>query len=395
MLFAYGKPDTAEQAVLDKIAAMRSSLRNQVVSDPRRWTGLLARMTLARALRASNSIEGINISAEDALAAVDGEDLADADRPTRLSIEGFQSAMNYVLQRCRSRNLQFTKDMILSIHFMITQSDLKSNPGCWRPGWVGVRNSQTNDIVHEGVDRDLLEPLIDELVTYMNSHDRHCSVVRGAMTHLNVAMLHPFSDGNGRTARCLQTAILANDGIATPDFSSIEEYVGYNTQQYYDVLAEVGGGVWNPERSVKPWIRFCLLAHYRQAQTLQRRITEFDRVYDELQLVVASRSLPERTTLALVEAAFGLRVRNSSYRTGADISNNLASRDLKTLVDAGLLIPEGEKRGRDYVASPAVRAVREAMRAPRPTDDPFDDQPCGPVQGALFAPQTAASTEQA
>lgn len=383
MLFAYGKPDEAEQRVLDRIAEMRAQLRHQVVEDPRRWTGLLARMTRARALRASNSIEGINVSAEDALAAVDGEDPADADRPTRLSIEGFQSAMNFILQRCRDKNLKFTIDMILSVHFMITQSDLKANPGNWRPGWVGVRNSQSGELVHEGVDRDLLEPLMEELVTYMNGTDVHNSIIRGAMTHLNVAMLHPFSDGNGRTARCLQTAVLCHDGIAAPIFSSIEEYIGYNQQQYYDVLAEVGGGSWNPTRDVKPWIRFCLTGHYRQAQTLIRRSREFERVYDELEQLVLRGGLPERTTLALVEAAFGLRVRNASYRATAEISNNLASRDLKALVDADLLVPEGEKRGRDYVAAPGVRAIREALRLPKGNDDPFNELP-PPTLPGLF-----------
>jgi Fic family protein len=386
MLFSYGKPDAAEQAVLDRIAAMRAQLRHQVVEDPRRWTGLLARMTRARALRASNSIEGINISAEDALAAVDGEDPADADRPTRLSIEGFQSAMNFILQRCRDRSLRFTIDLILSIHFMITQSDLKANPGNWRPGWVGVRNSQSGELVHEGVDRDLLVPLMEELVVYMNATDTHDSIIRGAMTHLNVAMLHPFSDGNGRTARCLQTAVLCHDGIAAPIFSSIEEYIGYNQQQYYDVLAEVGGGQWNPSRDVKPWIRFCLVGHYRQAQSLLRRSREFERVYNELEQIVAAQGLPDRSTLALIEAAFGLRVRNASYRATADISNNLASRDLKGLVDAGLLVPEGEKRGRDYIAAEQIRQVRESLRLPKWNDDPFTDPPPpGPVQGNLFA----------
>lgn len=384
MLFTYGTPDAAESRVLARIAEMRHQLRHHV-QDPRRWTGLLARMTRARALRASNSIEGINISAEDALAAVDGEDPADADRPTRLAIEGFQSAMNYILQRCRDSRLTFTLDMILSIHFMITQSDLKANPGNWRPGWVGVRNSQTGELVHEGVDRDLLEPLMAELVEYMNSEESGSVIIRGAMTHLNVAMLHPFSDGNGRTARCLQTAVLAHDGIAAPIFSSIEEYIGYNQQAYYDALAEVGGGQWNPNRSAKPWIKFCLIGHYRQAQTLLRRTAEFDRVYGELAEVVRRRGLPERAALALLEAAFGLRVRNASYRATVEVSNNLASRDLKALVDAGLLMPEGEKRGRDYVAAPMIREVRERLRMPKGNDDPFDEAPLPPpAQPGLF-----------
>ena len=385
MLFTYGKPDPIEQRVLDEIAEMRVQLRQQVIAEPRRWTGLLARMTRARALRASNSIEGINVTAEDALAAVDGEDPAEADRPTRLSIEGYQSAMNFILQRTREAGLKFTIDLILSVHFMITQSDLKANPGNWRPGWVGVRNSSTGDLVHEGVDRDLLVQLMEELVAYMNATDAHDAVVRGAMTHLNLAMLHPFSDGNGRTARCLQTAVLARDGIAAPIFSSIEEYIGFNQQAYYDVLAQVGGGGWNPARDCKPWIRFCLTGHYRQAQTLLRRSKEFERVYIELEEVVTRRGLPERCALGLVEAAFGLRVRNASYRATADISNNLASRDLKALVDAGFLIPEGEKRGRNYVAAPLVREIRERSRVAKDRDDPFDqDAMAARAQPSLF-----------
>ena len=372
MLFHYDKLDSSEVEVLAKIAVMRDRLKHNVEAEPRRWTGLLARMTRAKALRASNSIEGINVSDEDALAAVDGEDPTEADRPTRLSIEGYQSAMNFILQRCRDKSFQFSLEMILSVHFMITQSDLKSNPGMLRAGWVGVRNSQTGEVVHEGVEREMLEPLLAELVAYMNSTAGGSAIITGAMTHLNIAMLHPFSDGNGRTARCLQTAVLAHEGIAAPIFASIEEYIGYNQQAYYDVLAAVGQGKWNPENGAKPWIRFCLIGHYRQAQTLQRRVTDFNRVYVELHELVTRLGLPERTALALVEAAFGHRVRNASYRATVEVSNNLASRDLKTLVDAKLLLPEGEKRGRNYIASDIVRDIRQRYRADKHQDDPFE-----------------------
>ena len=131
-------------------------------------------------------------------------------------------------------------------------------PGNWRPGWVCVRNTATGDIVHEGVDRDLLEPLIHEFTQYMNDDRDSPEIVKASRTHLNLAMLHPFSDGNGRVARCLHTAVLANEGIVSPIFSSIEEYIGRNQQAYYDVLAEVGGGGWNPDRDCRPWVRFCL-----------------------------------------------------------------------------------------------------------------------------------------
>lgn len=373
MLYLYNELDAHEAAVVQRIDKYRSDLRHFVAQNPKRWTGLLARMTRAKALRASNSIENINVSQEDAVAAVDGEDPVEADRPTWKAVTGYQEAMTYILQRCRDRNFTVTVDSLLAVHFMISQSDLDANPGNFRRGWVGVRNTLSNEVVHEGVDRELLEPLIDDLVAYVNEGQAPNILVKAALAHLNLTLLHPFSDGNGRTARCLQTAVLANEGIVAQEFSSIEEYIGRNQQEYYDVLAAVGGGGWNPHRDCKPWIRFCLKGHYVQLLTLLRRNQELGDTYGDLLTIVEHARLPERTALGLLEAGFGSRVRNASYRVSADISNNLASRDLKHLVDQGLLIPKGERRGRHYVASELVKGVRERHRRPKAIADPFGE----------------------
>ena len=378
MLFTYPQLDDDEKRVEAATARIRADLRHYVVTAPRRWTGLLARMTRARALMASNSVEGINVSDEDAIAAIDGEDPANTDRETWRAVVGYREAMDYILQRRQSPSFTITEDVLLAVHFVICQSDMASHPGQYRPGWVGVRNTKTGEVVHEGVDRDRLEPLIHELLDYVNHAEVDSVFLRAAMTHLNLALLHPFTDGNGRAARCIQTAVLASDGIVAPPFSSIEEYIGHNQQNYYNVLAEVGGGAWNPRRNAKPWVRFCLAGHYRQAQTLLRRTRELERVYAELMNLVESRGFPERTAMALLQAAFGSKVRNSSYRVSAEVSNNLASRDLKTLVDANLLVSEGEKRGRFYKASPTLAEIRQRLRLPRPIDDPFD--PDGQLQ---------------
>ncbi len=255
---------------------------------------------------------------------------------------------------------------------MVSQHDLNANPGNYRPGWVGVHNMKTGELVHEGVDRDLLEPLVDELIDYMNDADEQPVILKAAMTHLNLTLMHPFSDGNGRTARCFQTAVLAKEGVVAPIFSSIDEYTGRNQQEYYDVLTEVGGGGWNPERDSQPWVRFCLKAHYRQARTLLRRTREIESVYNDLHRLVISLGLPERTALALLEALSGLRVRNASYRVSSDISKNLASRDLKALVDAELLVPQGERRGRSYSPADPVKRIRDRHRTAKDVEDPFD-----------------------
>lgn len=372
MLYTYTELDEAERAVVARIEMLQRDLRHFVVQQPRRWTGLLARMTRAKALRASNSIEDINVSQEDALAAVDGEDPVEADKQNWRAVLGYQQAMTYILQRCRDHDFRFSVDSFLALHFMISQSDLDANPGNFRRGWVGVRNTRTGEIVHEGVDRDQLEPLIDDLIKYLNGPANPHVIVKAAMAHLNLTLLHPFSDGNGRTARCLQTAVLANEGMAAREFSSIEEHIGRNQQEYYRVLAAAGGGGWHPDRDAKPWIRFCLKGHYMQLQTLLRRNQEFGIVYADLVDLLRERGLNERMALALLEAAFGRRVRNASYRVSGDISNNLASRDLKQLIDMGLLEAQGEKRGRHYLAGREVREIRQRRRLSKEIADPFD-----------------------
>ncbi|MGH3870317.1 MAG: Fic family protein [Pseudonocardiaceae bacterium] len=105
--------------------------------------------------------------------------------------------------------------------------------------------------------------LIAELVENLNASSDESLIIKAGMAHLNLVMIHPFRDGNGRMSRCLQSLVLARGGLVSPVFMSVEEYLGRNTQSYYHVLREVGGGAWQPDRDVRPWIRYMLTAHLR------------------------------------------------------------------------------------------------------------------------------------
>ena len=78
--------------------------------------------------------------------------------------------------------------------------------------------------------------------------------------------------------------------------------------------------------------------------------------------------------MALADAAMGLRVRNGTYRKAAEISQQVASRDLKALVDAGYLVSKGQSRGRYYVAAEPIQTIAAEAKATykRRIDDPFE-----------------------
>lgn len=369
-----------ELRVLELIDEARQQLRFRV-SEPRRWSGSLRRMAFARAVQGSNSIEGYNASLDDVLAAVDDEPTLDADAETRLALAGYRDAMTYVLQVAQDPSPATVDEGLLkALHFMMIKHDLQKNPGRWRGGAVYVRKEDTGEIVYEGPEHDRIGPLVESAIAGLEHSDAPV-LVRAAMAHLNLVMIHPYSDGNGRMARALQTLVLAREQIVAPVFSSIEEYLGRNTQAYYDVLAEVGQGAWHPTNSALPWIRFCLTAHHRQAMTHLRRIEEAESLWAAATQLASENALAGRAASALYDAAHGIRLRNAMYRKlvketlAEELSELTATRDLRAMVQANLLESVGEGRGRYYVPMPAVielRARAREGRPPRATVDPFD-----------------------
>jgi Fic family protein len=357
--------------VISQIDALRTQLRHATSDNRRRWTGLLSRSTFARAIQGSNSIEGYNVTHEDAVAAIEGEEPLDADSATWMAVSGYRAALSYILQLADDPHYVHNEGTLRSLHYIMIGFDVAKHPGRWRPGAVFVRNEPTGQIVYEGPDVTLLSKLMEDLIVSLNARSDLPVMVRAALAHLNLVMIHPFSDGNGRMGRALQTMVLAREGILDPIFSSIEEYLGRRMLEYYAVLAEVGQGSWHPDRDALPFIKFCLTAHYRQAMTLLRRTKDMERVGNILENEVERRGLNERMVLALLDAAFGRRIRNSTYRAIAGISNEVASKDLKTLVDQQLLIPLGERRGRIYVGSEWLRSLRPKHLPASTLLDPF------------------------
>lgn len=378
MLHATPAVDAAEAKVIDAIDDLRDKLRRNL-HEPRRWVGLLRRHAFARAIQGSNSIEGYDAALDDAAAVALGEEPLDIDDETRLALAGYRDAMTYVLQLANDDDFAYSTQLIKSLHFMMTSYSLNNNPGQWRPRQIFVRKEQTGEIVYEGPDRDLVPGLMTELVESLNTEDRAPQIVRAAMAHLNLVMVHPFKDGNGRMARCVESLVLARGGVLSPVFMSIEEYLGANTEGYYEILAAVGQGRWSPEQSARPWVRYSLTAHLRQARTVLRRVKESERIWVELERIVQKQSLPERAISALFDATLGLRVRNSTYRAGLreggeEIATQTAARDLAEMVRLGLLTARGQARGRIYGAGDDLRALRQrivANRDPRDDSDPF------------------------
>ncbi len=83
-------------------------------------------------------------------------------------------------------------------------------------------------------------------------------------------------------ARALATLVLTRSDIGEPEFSSIEERLGANTDDYYSVMTHTGHGSWHPRDDAHLWLTFNLRAHHMQAQTVARRVDEAGKTWTDL-----------------------------------------------------------------------------------------------------------------
>jgi Fic family protein len=180
------------------------------------------------------------------------------------------------------------------------------------------------------------------------------------MAHLHVVSVHPFRDGSGRISRIVQSLVLAREGLISPEFSSIEEYLGHHTQQYYTVLRQVQAGSYQPERGAAPWVRLCVTAHIEQAHQRLEQIGQAATRWATLERLVEARGWPDRLVIALEQSLFDGAGRASSGPE-AEVSLATATSDLRRLVDAGLVTPLGRTRSTRYVASDELCRVMPSV----------------------------------
>lgn len=372
MLFSTPNLTLEDHQVLEAIHSMRTDLAD-VLRTPRRWEGGLRRSMLARAIRGSNSIEGYYVEVDDAVAALDDEEPLSADERTFAEIRGYRQALGYVLAMAGDEQFVPDASAIRSMHFMMLAHDVAKGPGSYRAGPVYVYDEDDQVVVYEGPEASAVPELMDELVSALALHDDMDLLVRAAMAHLNLVMVHPFRDGNGRMARALQTLVLSRGGITEPAFSSIEEWLGANTDDYYRVLAITGAGSWHPDRDCGLWLSFNLRAHHMQAQTMQRRFRQANALWEALGELAIEHSLSDRVTDLLFDALLGYRLRRTTHVKRAEIEERTATRDFKRLVDLGLLKAVGETRARHYVAAKRLQELRQTALADiaRGVEDPY------------------------
>lgn len=339
---------------LEELATLRAALGGGTRTRGR-WIGSLRRQVRASTISASTSIEGFSVTPEEALALTSGApEPGERGAVDRQAIACYARAMDHVGTLAVDPSFRWLDRVILDLHFDACSFQRDRDPGLWRTGPIGVTGAD-GTLEYRGPDAEEVPGLIDEVVAWLADGDREADVVvRAAMAHLHVTSVHPFRDGNGRISRIVQSLVLARDGLAAPEFLSIEEYLGAHTPEYYAALRETQGGSYQPERDASGWVAFCVEAHIAQARQRLAQIEGAAARWQRIEELLADRRWPERLAIALEQSLLGGADR-AHYAQEAGVSPATASADFRRLLDAGLVQQRGRGRSSAYVADEALR----------------------------------------
>ena len=186
---------------------------------------------------ASNKIEGNPLTEKQAIDAIESDSHKHFLKPEQ-EIRNYYAALTLLDEKVKNKT-PFSKELVLEVQKIVEKGASKEKIGLrgqMPPGVLfAVYDTESGAPEYIPPEYSDIPALLDELVQYVNTTDDHPLII-AAIVHYQLVTIHPFEDGNGRTARLMSGYILDLYGYGFGGIGSLEEYFAYDSDEYYSSL---------------------------------------------------------------------------------------------------------------------------------------------------------------
>jgi len=310
-----------------------------------KWEISLRREALIRATHASTAIEGNPLTLEEVDQLAQGREVI-ATRKAK------QEVLNYlkVLESIEKYQLKgkITEKIILKLHKDITK-DIIENPfyeGKYRDIQVYVGNRVTGEIIFMPPKPENVLGLMEEFVDWLNSDDTYQlnPVLIAGIAHYEFVRIHPFVDGNGRTARALATLILYLREFDIKRFFALDDYYDSDRTAYYNALKSVD----QKALDLTNWLEYFTDGVFISMSKVKERVLRLslEKHKKELKGQIA---LTERQIKIVEHIQRNGRITSGEVAKMFNITRQAALKELSKLVKFEIIKLEGKGRGAYYI----------------------------------------------
>lgn len=291
---------------------------------------------------ASNKIEGNPLSEKQVDEVIDNDERKHYLKPEQ-EVRNYFLALNYLEEKVRKKQ-SLTRQLILDVQKFVEKGASKEKIGLRGPMPPGVLfavyDSQTGNPDYIPPEYCDIPELLDELVEYVNTTDDHPLIV-AAVVHYQLVTIHPFEDGNGRTARLISGYILDLNGYGFNGIGSLEEYFAYDIDEYYASLQMDLPALYYSGRDKPPhpeiWINYFL----RMVQLYSDKVCELSEKSNEEGIVGSISFLKgkEKELLMLLIREHKQQFTPIEISRKIGVTNKTVITRLSTLVKNGFVVP--------------------------------------------------------
>ena len=240
----------------------------------------LRRQALIRMTHSSTAIEGNELNLRQVEAVARGSKI---NAPVRdiYEVQNYLKALKYIEQIVKKKSA-ITERVILKIHKLVTDKTLRPDEsGHYRKSAVYVVRRKwgfPEETLYTGPDVKKVPRLMADLVKWIGESEKQniSPVIVAGVVHQEIAAIHPFSDGNGRTARALATLMLYARGYDFRRLFALEDYYNKDRPRYYAAI-NIGKNYEQRRVDFTPWLEYFVRGLKDEIENVKAKVMALSR----------------------------------------------------------------------------------------------------------------------
>ncbi|MDO8498626.1 MAG: Fic family protein [bacterium] len=322
------------------------------------WEAKFRKEALERSVHHGTHLEGNRLSFEEAQEVLDGQEVVARERDIQ-EVINYRNVLKFLddlaSQIKAEGRYTLTPEILCDIHRLVVEKlVIPEKAGAFRTKQVVLKNSLTGEVSYTPPPAAEVPYQVEDLLNWINSEEilEVHPIIKAGIVHYELARIHPFVEGNGRTARAVATLIMFLDGYDIRKLFSLEEYFDSSPMDYYTNLQAVSNQLVldNKDRDLTPWLEYFVegvAIELNKIKERVRRISMDSRVKDKLGEQV---ELNERQMLIMEYLHRHKEMRNKDFRKiFPDFSDDTVLREIKFLKQKDLLKKTGGTKNAVYV----------------------------------------------
>lgn len=265
-------------------------------------------------------------------------------RESEKEVLNYNQALRDLNKELEEGRVRLSLDLILKIQKQVTDGLLPEfESGHLRQQPVQVNDPRTRQVKYLPPDIKDVESLMADLIEFVNnSRDKIDPLILAGIFHKQMVLIHPFTDGNGRTTRLATKVLLAEMGLNTFNLFSFENYYNQNITRYFERVGELGNYYDLISYGIEftPWLEYF-------TEGIIDELLRVQKLLPEVSLSPDTKLQPHHLKVLdfIREKGF---ITDGDYAKLTDRAKATRTKDFRKLIDLGLIERKGKGRATYY-----------------------------------------------